>query len=223
MLLFFLITTNPNRWNCVWVHACEKPIVRAAVMTERYRSFSSTDSFSGGIAIPLPHSSNVFQGYLMHLVTLWRGDSRVMHHTTAVSHGWATQTKEKHKYQPYLCAWAPWRHWDFNRLFLWYKFEASTLLKMQASLWQLSINKQLRKCRRTLYSQLKNRCSLSEKQLVSPVLADGSAHLPRFMTFGRPLELNYKVNCIANKLSLTVIAISKNICFHCTPWAWHAP
>lgn len=34
-------------------------------MTERYRSFCGTYSFSHGIAIPLPHLENVFHGYLM--------------------------------------------------------------------------------------------------------------------------------------------------------------
>lgn len=48
-------------------------------------------------------------------------------------------------------------------------------------------------------------------------------HLHHFMTFRCSLEVNYKINCIANKLSLTVIAISKNICFHCKPSAWPAP
>lgn len=54
-------------------------------------------------------------------------------------------------------------------------------------------------------------------------IASGSVHLHHFMTFRCSLEVNYKINCIANKLSLTVIAISKNICFHCKPSAWRTP
>lgn len=63
-----------------------KPIVQRTLMTERYRSFCSTYSFSHGIAIPLPHLENVFHGYLMHLVTLWQGDPQPIHHATAVLH-----------------------------------------------------------------------------------------------------------------------------------------
>lgn len=52
-------------------------------------------------------------------------------------------------------------------------------------------------------------------------IPSGLAQLHLFATFGSLHEVNYKINCIANKLSLTVIAISKNICFHCSPSAWH--
>lgn len=42
-------------------------------MTEIYRSFGGTNSFSHGMAIPLLYLENVFHGYLMHLLTLWQG------------------------------------------------------------------------------------------------------------------------------------------------------
>lgn len=102
-----------EKWVRVRVCVCVKPIVCSVLTTERYRAFSSTDSFSGGIAVPMPHSSNVFQGYLMHLVTRWQGDSRVRHHTTIVSQWWTMQTEAKHKYQPLQSE----THRYFNTLF----------------------------------------------------------------------------------------------------------